>query len=91
MKIVNIKEFRESKEIEKDYQSFLTYINKEIKPPKTIPELGKVFYFVLRYLEGTVNCFTILLTLGMLDYKHSKELKSMVINYLENLIKDLKD
>ena len=88
-KIIQISEYLERQEIEKDYQNFLTQINRILKLPTDLPKLINAFYFTLRYLEGTVNSFIILSSLNKLSYEETEQLRKIVIDYLENILKDL--
>lgn len=89
-KIINLNEYKDSKKIEDDYLKFLSYVNKYMKIPTNLPELVRCFYFILRYLEGTVNCFSILSVIKNIPDKEVEETRNMVINYLEDIINDLK-
>ena len=89
-KLININEYLKQQEIEKDYQKFLTQINKLIPLPTDIPKLIKAFYFTLRYLEGNVNGFSLLSAFGKIPYKEANQLKTIVVNYLEDILEDLK-
>lgn len=88
--VINLDEYRQFNKMEKDYQAFLTYVNKMLKIPKDVPSLARCFYFILRYLEGTVNCMFLLSILPNIPQTQTFELKKMVIQYLEGILEDLK-
>lgn len=83
--LINLQEFKESKNYEKEYLQFLTYVNKYLKIPTDVPTLAKNFYFTLRYLEGTMNCLSILTMMKQMDPKLIEEMKTMVGAYLQEI------
>lgn len=87
--LVNLDEYRQSNEMEKEYLKFLTYINKYLHIPTDVPELMKCFYFILRYLEGTVNAFEILSVVKRLPQDKVDEMRSMVLSYMDKIQRDL--
>ena len=93
-KIVDFNHFRVGKEqneiIEKKYLKFLAYVNKHLGIPTKFEKCVEVFYFAMRYLEGTING---LLIVGSLfaDPKELKEFKKMAISWLEDILKNLKE
>lgn len=88
--IINLDDFRKANEIEEDYLKFLTHVNKFVKIPTNIPELSRCFYFILRYLEGTVNALEILSVIKNLPENEVYELKNQIIKYLDGLSADLR-
>lgn len=88
--VVSLDEYRKGNELEEEYLKFLSHVNKFVGIPKTLPECIKAFYFILRYLEGNVNCFSILSVLGFLSYKEVAENKKMLIDYLQKILDDIK-
>lgn len=75
--------------MEQEYLKFLTHINKYLHVPTDVPELIKSFYFVLRYLEGTVNAFEILSVVKRLPQDKVDEMRSMVLSYMDKIQRDL--
>lgn len=88
--LINLQEFKESKNYEKEYLKFLTYINKYLSIPTDVPSLAKNFYFTLRYLEGTMNCLSILSMVKQFDPKLVEEMKTMIGSYLQEIQDQLK-
>ena len=88
--VVSLDDYRKSNELEEEYLKFLSHVNKFNKIPTDIPELMKCFYFTLRYLEGTVNCFEILSIIKGLDDSQIQDIKVNVGTYLESILQDLK-
>lgn len=88
--VINLEDYRKSNEMEEDYLKFLSHVNKFMKVPTTIPETVRAFYFTLRYLEGTINAFSILSIIKYMPEEQITEVKNMVINYMSSLIDDLK-
>ena len=84
-KVVDLATWKQCKNVEEDYLSFLTYINKYLKPPTSMPDLIRTFYFTLRYLEGTVNALDILSLIKNLPEDQVETLKSHVINMLDEI------
>lgn len=89
-KVINLNEYRESKQLENDYLKFLTYVNKYTGIPITLAQLVRVFFLNLRWLEGTVNCLSVLSIVSIND-KEIEETKTMVIDYLNKIIEDIKN
>lgn len=87
--IVNLEEYKQSKVLEEEYLKFLTYTNKFVGIPTSIPELMRAFYLILRYLEGTINCFETLSILKPMSEKDVSSLRQMVIEYLQGLQQEL--
>lgn len=87
--LINLEEYRQSNEMEKEYLKFLTHINKYLHIPTDVPELMKCFYFILRYLEGTVNAFEILSVVKRLPQDKVDEMRSMVLSYMDKIQSDL--
>ena len=83
--LVNLDEYRQSNEMEKEYLKFLTYTNKYLHIPTDVPDLIRCFYFTLRYLEGTVNALDILSMVKPLPEKEIEELKAHVIEQLDEI------
>ena len=90
-KLIDITEYLKCKNIEEDYQKFLTHVNKFIGIPKDVISLSKAFYCTLRYLEGTINCLAFLPLLKPVNEKYYKELKEQIIIWLEGILQDLKN
>ena len=88
--VISLDEYRQCNNLEEDYLKFLSHVNKFIKPPTSIPETIKIFYLILRYLEGTINAFSILTLVKRVPPEMITETKEMVINHLQSLIDDLK-
>lgn len=88
-KVVNLDDFRKSNELEDEYLKFLSHVNKFVKIPTNIPELSRAFYFILRYLEGTINCFEILSVIKNLPQDEVSQLRQHLTAYLEGLSDDL--
>lgn len=88
--LVSLEEYRKSNSLEEEYLKFLSHVNKFNKVPTDIPELMKCFYFTLRYLEGTVNCFEILSVIKGLRDEQIQDIKVNVGNYLESILHDLR-
>lgn len=89
-KVINLNEFKESKQLENDYLKFLTYVNKYTGIPINLAQLVRVFFLNLRWLEGTVNCLSVLSIVSIND-KEIEETKTMVIDYLNKIIEDIKN
>lgn len=87
--LINLEEYRQSNELEQEYLKFLTYINKYLHVPTDVPELVKCFYFILRYLEGTVNAFEILSVVKRLPPQQVDEMRNMVMGYMDKIIRDM--
>ena len=49
----------------------------------------RAFYLILRYLEGTINCFETLSILKPMSEKDVSSLRQMVIEYLQGLQQEL--
>lgn len=88
-KVVNLDDYRKSNELEEEYLKFLTHVNKFVGIPTSVPELSKAFYFILRYMEGTINCFETLSILKPMPEQQMEEMRNMVITYLQGLTQDL--
>ena len=89
-KVINLNEFKESKQLENDYLKFLTYVNKYTGIPTNLVQLVRVFFLNLRWLEGSVNCLSVLSIVSTND-KEIEETKTMVIDYLNKIIEDIKN
>ena len=89
-KVINLNEFKESKQLETDYLKFLTYVNKYTGIPTNLVQLVRVFFLNLRWLEGSVNCLSVLSIVSTND-KEIEETKTMVIDYLNKIIEDIKN
>lgn len=87
--VISLDAYRESNVLEEDYQKFLTHVNKFNGIPTTTADLARTFYFILRYLEGTVNCFSILSLLHPMPEKEMYEMKQMVLDYINGIKSDL--
>lgn len=88
-KVVNLDDYRKSNQLEEEYLKFLTHVNKFVGIPTNVCELTKAFYFILRYMEGTINCFETLSILKPMPEKEMNEMRQMVVNYLNGLSQDL--
>lgn len=87
--VVDLQTYKDSKNYEEEYLKFLSYVNKYDGVPSDFHKLVKMFYFILRYLEGTVNCFTILSALGKIKEKDVQETREMVKGYLQSILDDI--
>ena len=89
-KIINIADYKSSKQLEEEYQKFLVYVNKRMGLPLDFGKLTLIFYCTLRYLEGTVNCMGILPLTKKIDERLWRELLEHIITWLEGIVEDLK-
>ena len=81
-----------SDKLEESYLSFLSNVNKLVGVPSSVEDCAKVFYFIMRYFEGTLNCLSVLSLLKLkTDPKMSYELKQHLITWLEGILNDLKN
>ena len=87
--IVDLDTWRQCSDIEKDYLNFLTHVNKYIKPPMSMPDLIRSFYFITRYLEGTVNSLDILSLVKPLPQNELDKLREHVISKLDEIKESL--
>jgi len=87
--VVSLDAFRNNNKLEEEYLQFLSHVNKFVKIPTNIPELAKCFYFTLRYLEGNINCFTILSLIKNMPPEDVEDLRTQIITYLDGLSNDL--
>lgn len=83
--VVDLKTWKQCSDIEEDYLNFLSHINKYLRVPTDIPDLTRSFYFTIRYLEGTVNALDILSMVKPLPEKELEELKTHVIEQLDEI------
>lgn len=89
-KIINLLGYKNSKQLEEEYQNFLVYVNKRMGLPLDFGKLTLIFYCTLRYLEGTVNCMGILPLTKKIDERLWRALLEHVITWLEGIVEDLK-
>lgn len=87
--VINIQDYKIGQSFEEDYQKFLVHVNKHNGIPTNTPELCKCFYNIMRYLEGTVNCFETL-TLINGETKETEEMRLQIISWLDGISNDLK-
>lgn len=87
--IVNLEDYRKCQDLEKEYQQFLVHVNKYVGIPTSTPELCKCFYYIIRYLEGTVNCFE---TLSLIngETEISGQLRHHLSTWLDEISNSLK-
>lgn len=92
--IFNFQEFKEmrqaSDQLENDYLNFLPWINNKLGVPTDIKSVSKVLFIVVRYLEGTINAFSILATLSSVPRDQLEEGKKALISWLQELIEQIK-
>ena len=89
-KIINLLGYKNSKQLEEEYQNFLVYVNKRMGLPLDFGKLTLIFYCTLRYLEGTVNWMGILPLTKKIDEKLWRALLEHVITWSEGIVEDLK-
>ena len=89
--VINLDEYRNSREIEEIYQEFVTYTNKFIGLPTDIIRATVILYCILRYMEGTINALNLLRDLDPnTDLSKLDEIKEIAIPWLESILESLK-
>jgi len=87
--VVKLEDYKVGKSLEDDYLKFLPHVNKYLGIPSNTMDLTRCFYCILRYLEGSVNCYeTMSLIYG--ETKEMEEMRQIVINWLDSISNDLK-
>lgn len=88
--IIDFEQFKNEKKLEQEYLKFLTYTEKYFKDYSEA-EIFKRMYFIVRYIEGTINAFNmILIARGSDKFEDNKRGIKYLIEFLENIIQDLK-
>ena len=93
--IIDFQKFKKEKEennkLESTYLKFLDHINSFVGIPKSIDKCVETIYMCTRYLEGTINCFSVLTMFTPINTKELDEIKNMTINWLEGIIENIKN
>lgn len=87
-KFKELKEY--SEQLETEYLEFLPWIHKKLGVPTTLSSVLKTLFIVLRYLEGTINGFSIMTLITPIDRENIEEGKKLIIDWLENIIENVK-
>ena len=92
--IVNFNKYKEDKEkeqiLEDNFLKFLTYVNKYVGIPTTFKKASEVIYYNLRYLEGTINCISMLQLFTKTNREEIEQFKKLTISWLESIIDSIK-
>lgn len=91
MTVINLDDYRISKEINNNFEHKYQELLSCLGTPKTIPEIFKNFYCSIRYIEGILNSIRVLETLGMIREHNLSELKENMISCLQSVIDDVKE
>lgn len=93
--VFDFNKFKEMKEsadkLENDYLEFLPWINKKLGIPTDLFSMMKVLFITLRFLEGTLNGFSILATLTQMNRDKLEEGKQVIIDWLMDMIETVKN
>ena len=76
--------------LEEEYLKFYSYVRKYMRIPTNVPELARDFYFILRFLEGSMNCLESLSLAKRLPENEVEEMKQMIYGFLDQISDDLK-
>ena len=94
-KFKEIKDSQESLEgnrLEDNYLKYLTHVNKFTGTPTTLDGVFEVFYYTIRYLEGTINALSVLKAINVhIPNTVFEEGKQKIITWLESIIEDLRN
>ena len=92
--IFDFSKFKQMKEdsntLENDYLEFLPWINKKLGIPTDIQSATKVLFITMRYLEGTINGFSILAMLTPMKREDIEKGKQLLIDWLNDIIENIK-
>jgi hypothetical protein len=83
--IIDLNEYRKMTNVDSDYEKFITAVNKAVGIPTSFNEIIRSFYFGLRYLDGTINCFEILSMVNSFPPEHVEQLKKLVSDWVEEI------
>jgi hypothetical protein len=90
-KIIDFKSYKEQKvdseKMESLYLDFLKQIHVNCGVPKSIADCFQCLYNALRYFEGSLNCLHIIKTV---DTRDISQIKSLLIDWLEEIIDNIK-
>ena len=89
-KILNFEQFRGQRELDKDYPKFLGYAERIFEGKVTPEAMMKRLYYTLRYLEGHINGLSMLWILAGVDMEEQKRGVKLIIDWLEDIIENLK-
>lgn len=89
-KILNFEQFRGQRELDKDYPKFLGNAERIFEGKFTPEAMMKRLYYTLRYLEGHINGLSMLWLLAGLDMEEQKRGVKLIIDWLEDIIENLK-
>lgn len=87
--VVNFELFKNQKQLDNEYEVFMRYCNKFFGSDVSASGVFKRLYFATRYLEGTVNGYTIFTTLGLSDAEYQKGTE-LFCDWLEDIVKNLR-
>ena len=89
MPIVDFELFKNQKQLDKEYSAFMNHCNKFFGADVSAEGVFKRLYFATRYLDGTVNGYSVFGKLGLTDdnYKTGTEL---FCAWLEEIISNLR-
>lgn len=88
-KIIDFEQFKGKKELDKGYEKFLSTANKCFSGYSPDSMLKRLYY-TIRYLEGHINGLSILFLLKGITMDEQKKGVKYMIDWLEEIIKDLK-
>ena len=86
---VRIDEFLLGKNLDREYEEFLTHVNKHMGIPTDVPSVAKAIYFTIRYLEGHLNALGILSLLGRVSEDDKHKLFVIMHQYIDSIHKDI--
>lgn len=90
MTILNFELFKDQKKLDKEYFAYMNHCNKFFGTDVTPQGLFKRLYFATRYLEGTVNGYTIFSKLGITEDEYKKG-TMLFCDWLEDIVRILKE
>lgn len=89
MTILNFELFKDQKKLDKEYTEYMAHCNRYFGTDVTPDGIFKRLYFATRYLEGTVNGYTIFTKLGLSDAEYKKGTQ-IFCDWLEDIVKNLR-
>ena len=88
-KVIDIKQYLQTKVLDDDYVYFLRYINRKYPFPSTLPEFMNSFLYISLYFSDIVSSLLELEQSGQEDKYNIKHIKTTVSTYLQGVLKDL--
>lgn len=90
MKVIDFELFKDQKKLDKEYFAFMNHCNKFFGGDVTPTGVFKRLYFATRYLEGTVNGYSLFTKLGITDEEYNKGTQ-LFCDWLEDIINTLRE